>query len=372
MAAAGDDAQEKTESATPKRLEEARRKGQIPRSKELSAAAVTMSAAAALYMMGDQLSAKLYAFMHRSLTLTREQSLDHTQMIPTLTSAALEGFLICAPILGIIALAAILAPLALGGWSFSTEALMPQFNRLNPIEGFKRVFSMRAVVELIKALAKFGVVGLVAVIVLWKDTPALLALGQEPLDQAIAHTIVLSGKALLSITAGLLIIAGIDVPYQLWTYAKQLKMSRQEIREEHKESEGSPEVKGRIRQLQQQMARQRMMQDVPKADVIVTNPTHFAVALRYDDKRMRAPIVVAKGVDLVAARIREIAAEHSVPIFEAPPLARVLYKNVDIGGEIPATVYQAVAQVLTYVFQLRTAKRSGFQPPPRPDVSVEE
>ena len=370
--AEGDDAQEKTESATPKRLEEARRKGQIPRSRELSAAAVTMSAAAALYMMGDQIAGKMYSFMVRSLTLTREQALDSTQMVPMLTSAALDGLKMCAPLLAIICLAAILAPLALGGWSFSTEALMPQFNRLNPLEGAKRIFSMRAVVELIKALAKFGIVGLIAVLVLWNDVTTLLNLGQEPLDLAIAHTITLSGKALIAITAGLLIIAGIDVPYQLYTHAKQLKMSRQEIREEHKESEGSPEVKGRIRQLQQQFARQRMMQDVPKADVIVTNPTHFAVALRYDEKRMRAPIVVAKGVDLIAARIREVATEHNVPIFEAPPLARVLYRNVDIGGEIPATVYQAVAQVLTYVFQLRVATRSGFQPPPRPDVTVEE
>lgn len=370
--AEGDDAQEKTESATPKRLEEARRKGQIPRSRELSAAAVTMSAAAALYMMGGQIAGKMYEFMERSLTLSREQSLDSSQMIPMLTSAALDGLKICAPVLGVICLAAILAPLALGGWSFSTEALMPQFNRLNPLSGVKRIFSSRAVVELVKALAKFGVVGLIAVIVLWNDVTTLLNLGHEPLNHAIAHTISLAGKALIAITAGLLIIAGIDVPYQLYTHAKQLKMSRQEIREEHKESEGSPEVKGRIRQLQQQFARGRMMQDVPKADVIVTNPTHFAVALRYDEKRMRAPIVVAKGVDLVAARIREIATEHNVPIFEAPPLARVLYRNVDIGGEIPSAVYQAVAQVLTYVFQLRVAKRSGFQPPPRPDVTVEE
>lgn len=370
--AEGDDAQEKTESATPKRLEEARRKGQIPRSRDLSAAAVTMSAAAALYMMGDQIAGKMSVFMQRSLTLSREQALDSSQLIPMLTSAAIDGLKMCAPVLGIICLAAVLAPLALGGWSFSTEAMMPQFNRLNPLAGVKRMFSMRAVMELVKALAKFGIVGLVAVIVLWNDAGALLNLAQEPLDQAIAHTITLSGKALIAITAGLLIIAGIDVPYQLWSHAKQLKMSRQEIREEHKESEGSPEVKGRIRQLQQQMARQRMMQDVPKADVIVTNPTHFAVALRYDEKRMGAPIVVAKGVDLVAARIREIATENNVPIFEAPPLARVLYRNVDIGAEIPSTVYQAVAQVLTYVFQLRVARRSGFQPPPRPDVTVEE
>jgi len=370
--AEGGDAQEKTESATPKRLEDARRKGQIPRSRELSAAAVTMTAAAALYMMGDQISGKLFVLMQRGFSLTREQALDSSQMVPALTAAALDGLKICAPLLSVICLAALLAPLALGGWAFSTEALTPQFNRLNPLSGFKRIFAMRSVVELIKTLAKFGVVGLVAVLVLWNDAATLLALGQEPLDQAIGHTIRLSGKALIAITSGLLIIAGIDVPYQLYSHAKELKMSRQEIREEHKESEGSPEVKGRIRQMQQTLARQRMMQDVPKADVIVTNPTHFAVALRYDEKRMRAPIVVAKGVDLVAARIREIGAENSVPIFEAPPLARLLYRNVDIGGEIPSAVYSAVAQVLTYVFQLRVARRSGLQPPPRPDVTVEE
>src|SRR5690606_10042400 len=224
---------------------------------------------------------------------TREQALDHSQMVPALSAAALDGLKLCAPVLAIICVAALLAPLALGGWSFSTESMMPQFKRLNPLEGVKRMFSVRAVVELIKALAKFGVVALVAVLVLWNDASTLLNLGQEPLDKAIAHTVALSGKALMAITAGLLIIAAIDVPYQLWSHAKQLKMSRQEIREEHKEAEGSPEVKGRIRQVQQQLARQRMMQDVPKADVVVTNPTHFAVALRYDEKRMRAPIVVA-------------------------------------------------------------------------------
>lgn len=369
---AENDAQEKTEKATPKRLEEARRKGQVPRSKELSAAAVTMSAAAALYLMGDQLAGKLYLLMQRSFMISREDALDSSRMVPALVSAAVDGLKICAPVLGVVCLAALLAPLALGGWSFSTEALAPQFKRLNPLEGVKRLFSMRALVELVKALAKFGVVALVAVLVLWNDASSLLNLGQEPLDQAIVHTVTLSGKALIAITAGLLIIAGIDVPYQLYSHARQLKMSRQEIRDEHKEAEGSPEVKGRIRQLQQQMARQRMMQEVPKADVVVTNPTHFAVALRYDEKRMRAPVVVAKGVDLLAARIREIATESNVPIFEAPPLARVLYRHVDIGSEIPATVYHAVAQVLTYVFQLRVARRSGFQPPPRPDVTVEE
>ncbi len=276
------------------------------------------------------------------------------------------------PVLGAITLAALIAPLALGGWSFATQAMAPQFSRMNPIEGIKRMFAMRSVVELAKAMAKFGVVAVIATIVLWNDAPALMALGREPLQAAIGHAVQLSGKALLVISAGLLIIAGIDVPYQLWQYAKQMRMSREEIRQEYKEAEGSPEVKGRIRQMQQQMARQRMMQEVPKADVVVVNPTHFAVALKYDEKRMRAPIVVAKGVDLIAAKIREVAGEHAVPIFEAPPLARVLYRNVDIGDEIPSGLYVAVAQILTYVFQLRVAKRAGGPAPPKPDVEVQE
>lgn len=365
-------AQERTEQATPKRLEEARRKGQIPRSRDLSAAAVTLAGGFALYMMGEQISGNLYGLMRRGLTLSRDQALDTTFLLPALSSAAADGLRACIPVLSIVFLAALLAPLALGGWSFSTEAMAPQFNRLNPLEGFKRIFAMRSLVELAKALGKFGIVAIIAVIVLRHDAPSLMALGQEPLQQAIGHAIKISGQGLLSISAGLLVIAGIDVPYQLWQYARQLRMSREEIREEFKESEGSPEIKGRIRSMQQALARQRMMQDVPKADVIVTNPTHFAVALRYDDKKMRAPIVVAKGADEIAARIREIAREHSVPVFEAPPLARVLYRSVDIGEEVPSSVYVAVAQVLSYIFQLRVATRSGMQPPPRPDVTVTE
>jgi flagellar biosynthetic protein FlhB len=284
-----------------------------------------------------------------------------------LGTAAAEGLWLSAPVLLAITLAAIIAPLALGGWSFSGQALMPQFSRMNPLEGVKRMFALRSLIELAKAMAKFGVVAIVAGLVLWNDAATLMALGREPLQQAIGHAVQISGKALLLISAGLLIIAGIDVPYQLWQYAKQMRMSREEIREEYKESEGSPEVKGRIRQLQQQLARQRMMQEVPKADVVVTNPTHFAVALKYDEKRMRAPIVVAKGADQIAAKIREVAGEHKVPIFEAPPLARVLFRNVDIGDEIPASLYVAVAQILTYVFHLKVG-----QQPPRPDVQVQE
>jgi flagellar biosynthetic protein FlhB len=370
--AENEDGQERTESATPKRLEEARRRGQIPRSRDLSTAAVMMTAGAGLYFFGGQLSSSMFGVMQRGLTLSREQSLDPNQIVPVLSATAADALFACVPLFGLIVLAALLAPLALGGWNFSTEALAPKFNRLNPLDGFKRMFSMRALVELGKALAKFGVVGVIAVMVLWNDASELLSLGREPTGAALGHAIRLCGQGLIWLSSGLLFIAGIDVPYQLWSHAKQLKMTREEIRQEMKESEGSPEIKGRIRQVQQQMARQRMMQDVPKADVVVTNPTHFAVALRYDDKRMRAPIVVAKGADAIAARIREVAGEHQVPIFEAPPLARVLYRNVDIGQEIPSNVYVAVAQVLTYVFQLKTAIKTGAPQPDRPTVEVAE
>lgn len=363
---------DRTERATPKRLEDARKKGQVPRSRELSAAATMLTGGAALYLMGSPLAQSLHGMMSSTLTLSREEALDETHLVPALAGAAFEALIACAPVFGILVLAALLAPLAIGGWSFSTQALMPQFNRLNPLSGFGRMFSVGSLVELTKALAKFGVVGFVGVLVLWNETDKLLGLGQEPTRLAVAHAFALSGKALLYMAASLVLIAGVDVPYQLWNHARQLRMSRQEIREEHKEQEGSPELKGRIRSMQQQLARSRMMQQVPTASVVITNPTHFAVALRYDENRMRAPVVVAKGADLVAARIREMATEHGVPLFEAPPLARVLFRHVEIGTEIPASLYTAVAQVLTYVFQLQDARRLGSRPPSPPVVEVAE
>lgn len=369
---AENDAQEKTEKATPKRLEESRRKGEVPRSRDLSAAAVTVAVGGALYGLGAQLAGDMAGLVHISLSLTRDQAMDSALLVPTFVSAVGEGLRACAPVLLIALLAALLAPMLLGGWNFSTEALFPKFGRLNPLAGLKRMFSLRSLIELGKALAKFAVVAGIAVLVLWTQAPALMGLGREAPASAIGHAVKLAGQGLLAVSAGLLLIAAVDVPLQLWQHAKKLRMSRQEVREEMKETEGSPEVKGRIRQLQQQLARQRMMQEVPNADVVITNPTHFAVALRYDEQRMRAPVVVAKGTDRVAARIRELATEHAVPIFEAPPLARVLYRNVDIGAEIPASLYVAVAQVLTYVFQLRTVRRHGGPMPPKPSVDVTE
>ncbi|HUK02322.1 MAG TPA: flagellar biosynthesis protein FlhB [Steroidobacteraceae bacterium] len=366
--------QDRTEQPTAKRLEEARRRGQIPRSPELTAAAVVLVAGGALHFLGAHLAGQLHGLMQSSLSLSAAQALDESRMLPALEATAARALLAAAPILGATLVAALLAPLALGGWNLSFEALAPDFTRLSPLSGFQRMFSLRGAVELGKAFAKFLVVATVAVVFLKKKSPELLSLGAEPLQPAIAHAAALTGSALLALAASLALIAAFDVPWQLWNFSQRLRMTRQEVREEFKESEGSPEIKGRIRRMQQEVAKRRMMQEVPKADVVVVNPTHFAVALRYDENRMRAPTVVAKGADEVAAKIRDVALEHRVPIFEAPPLARALHRAVPIGGEIPATLYVAVAQVLTYVYQLRTASRTGTAAPTPPtiDPAIEE
>ena len=365
---------ERTEQPTQKRLDEARKNGQIARSTDLNAAAVVLAAGGALHLLGRGLGSDLFDLMRGGLTISRTQALDASSAISMFAASVQHALLACAPILGLTLLAALLAPLTLGGWNLAFGTLAPDFSRLSPIKGFGRIFSMRGLVELVKAFAKFAIVALIAVIFLWMKTNEMLQLGAEPTAAAIGHAITLTGHALLAVSGGLALIAAIDVPFQLFQHMKSLRMTREEIREEMKESDGNPEVKSKIRHLQQERARQRMMQEVPKADVVVTNPTHFSVALRYDDKRMRAPIVVAKGADEVAAKIREVAGEHHVPIFEAPPLARALFRAVDLNEPVPAGLYVAVAQVLTYVYQLKAAKRTGAVPPTPPsiDPSVEE
>jgi flagellar biosynthesis protein FlhB len=361
-------AQERTEQPTPKRLEEARRHGQVPRSPELTTAAVVLVAGIGLHFFGSQVASGLRGLMQSDLALTREQVLDPAWLVPSLETGIARALRAATPILGLTLVAALVAPLTLGGWNFSFEALVPDFTRLSPLNGLQRIFSVRSLVELAKAFAKFLLVATVAVGFLWKNAGHLLALGAEPLRAGIADAATLGSNALLALAASLALIAGVDVPWQLWNYKQRLRMTRQEVREELREHEGSPEMKGRIRKAQQEVAKRRMMQEVPKADVVVVNPTHFAVALRYDEQRMRAPIVVAKGAEEVAARIREVAVEHGVPIFEAPPLARALHRAVPIGGEIPVSLYVAMAQVLTYVYQLRTTRRTGAVPPMPPHI----
>ena len=364
---------ERTEQPTAKRLEKAREQGQVPRSTDLGAAAVLLVAAGALKLLGGWCGTQLHTIMRAGLSIPRERALDEQAALGALASTAAHALTACAPFFGLTVLAALAAPLALGGRGFHPQALVPDFSRLSPGAGFARMFSVNGAVELAKAFAKFLLLALVAAVVLWRQSGAILSLSAEPVPVAIAHAASITGVALLALAATLALIAAVDVPWQLYRYTQQLRMTREQVREEMKESEGSPEVKGRIRKIMAERARRRMMKEVPKANVVVVNPTHYAVALRYDEATMRAPVVVAKGRDLIAARIREIATEHRVPIFEAPPLARALHRFVDIGMEIPASLYVAVAQVLTYLAQVRAAQHDGaaLPAPPAIDPGVE-
>jgi flagellar biosynthetic protein FlhB len=366
--------QDRTEQPTQKRLDEARQSGQVPRSRDLTTAAVVLVAGICLRFAGGGMATGYVGLMKSGLTLSRDQALDENHLLPAAVALGWQGLVATAPILGLTLLAALLSPLAIGGWNMSFTALVPNFTRLDPTAGFKRLFSLHGATELGKAYAKFLLVGVIAVVFLRAKTAELLSLGNEPLNSAITHAAGIASQALLALSGALAVIAAIDVPLTLTQYMKQLRMSRQEVRQEHRESDGAPEVKGRIRRMQQEAARRRMLQEVPKADVVITNPTHYSVALRYDEKRMRAPLVVAKGVDEVAANIRRIATEHKVPVFEAPPLARALFRDVDLNEEVPSSLYVAVAQVLTYVFQLRAAVATGGARPARPiiDPAIEE
>jgi flagellar biosynthetic protein FlhB len=313
---------------------------------------------------------KLLALMHQAFSFDRAATQDTAFMMNSMAGQFMQTLLALSPLLGLMLAAAVLAPLAIGGWTFSLQSLAFDFSRLDPVAGVARVFSLRGLIELAKSLARVTVVGVVGVAVLRHEFAEYTSLSGEALSVAIVHSMSLCGVALIGLGASLGLIAAIDVPITLWQHHKQLRMSREELRQESKDSDGSPEVKGRIRRVQQEQARKRMMQEVAKADVVITNPTHYAVALRYEDARMRAPIVVAKGRDLIALRIRELATENQVPVVEAPPLARALHANCELGDEIPSRLYAAVAQVLTYVYQLRNAKRLGLGTPPAPRFEV--
>lgn len=366
-----DNEQAGTEQSTPRRLERAREAGQVPRSRDLSAAAGLLCSALALKFLGPYSGAQLRGMFSSGLALPRVQSLDESQALASIAAAAGHAFMASAPMWAACLLAALAAPLAVGGWNFTLNALAPDLSRLNPAAGFARMLSARGAVELLKAFLKFLVLAAVGAAILWHHAADIAALGSAAPEAALAQAAALVGDAFLILAGAVALIAAADVPWQLWQHARRMRMTRTEMREEMRETEGSPETKGRIRSIQRELARRRMMADVPKADVVVVNPTHYAVALRYVESRMRAPIVIAKGLDLVAGRIREIAGEHRVPIFEAPPLARALYRHVDIGAEIPVSLYVAVAQVLTYIAQLRQAARYGQSAPPAPMLELE-
>jgi len=366
-----DSDQEKTEQPTEKRLKESREKGEVPRSRDLSGAAVVLAGVAALMAGGPAAFEHARRIFGFGLGYSREALFSDALPGRVLHAALREALALFAPVALATLLAAFAAPLLLGGLNFSGKALEPKFERLDPIKGLGRIFALRGLVELGKALLKLLFIGAVLALLLRHWQGALQATGRGAVSAGIAQALGLLGQAALWFGSILALIGGLDALYQKYDHTKKLRMSRQEIKDEMKESEGSPEMKGRIRQVQMAQARRRMMEELPKADVVVVNPTHFAVALKYDDGRMGAPRVIAKGVDVLAQQIRLVAGSHRIPLVEAPPLARALYASTRLGQEIPAALYVAVAQVLVYVYQLKQAAAQGEAPPAVPNPEVD-
>ncbi len=361
---------EKTESATPKRLEKAREEGQIMRSRELSTFALLSAGFFGVWGMSGMIGVHLQSMLRGAFTFNHADAFDTGRMMIGAGAALREGVSAIAPVIVLTSVVALLSPMALGGWMFSSSSLEPKFSRLNPMSGLGRIFSMNGPIQLGMSLAKTLLVGGIAGTSIWNHREEIIGLATQPLGRAFADGIHLVAVCCGMAVAGMFVVAALDVPYQMWSFHRKLRMTKEEVKREHRESEGDPHVKGRIRSQQRAMARRRMMAQVPKADVVVTNPTHFAVALQYADGQMGAPKVVAKGVNLVAARIREIAAENNVPLLEAPPLARALYHNVELNREIPGTLYGAVAEVLAWVYQLKRFRAEGGAVPMAP-TSIE-
>lgn len=370
---AEDSDQEKTEEPTSKRLDDAKKKGQIARSREFNTFAMLMASAALLLLLGKHIADGLLHLMQTEFQISREVIFDPVSPITHLKQAMMDGVTLIAPFVGVMVIVAILAPLALGGWVFTWDAITPKFEKLDPLKGIARMFAMHGLVELGKALLKLVLIVVVAYVLCKHFLGELTGLSDEPIQQSIGHALDILGFSFLVLCASLILVAAVDVPYQLYDYSKKLKMTLQEIKDEMKESEGSPEVKARQRRTQMSMAQNRMMTEVPKADVIITNPSHFAVALRYDANGGGAPKLVAKGVDLIAAQIRSVASGAKIPFVAAPPLARALYYSTELDKEIPKGLYLAVAQVLAYVYHLKTARENHWDEPlPPTNIKVPE
>jgi len=343
---------ERTEPASGRKIQKARDEGNVPRSRELSTFAVLMTTGVVLAMMGGFLIDTLRRMMHNSLDFGLADIATTGMMTNNLGEAAYDAVLTVLPIAVVVLLAALISNVIVSGWNFSLKPLQADFGKMNPIKGLGRMFNWKSLVELAKAALKGGVIAGASIWMIWLQWDEILTLSAEPMESALPHFGWIIMYAFLAAAAAFALIAAIDVPYQLWNYHHGLRMTKEEVRQEHKETDGDPQIKARIRSLQREHARRRMMQAVPKADVVVTNPMHFAVALKYEEKAMSAPLVVAKGSQLVAERIKEIARENHVPIIEAPPLARALHRHAEVGESIPGPLFSAVAQVLAYVHQL--------------------
>ncbi len=362
---------ERTEPASARKLEQARERGNVPRSRELATLAVLLASASVIAMLGVFMFQGLHSLMRNALSFDHADIVNTSMMGRNLLEAGLDGVWLYMPMAITVVVSAVVANLMLSGWVFSAQALEFNFSKLNPISGIGRMFSMNSLAELVKALLKGGLIAGVAGWMIWHQHGGILALANEPLPSAVAHFGQIALFTFLATVAAFTFIVLLDVPFQIWNYHHGLKMTKEEVRQEGKEIEGDPQIKARIRSLQREVARRRMMQTIPQADVVVTNPMHFAVALKYEEKGMSAPVVLAKGSQLVAERIKELAREHRVPIVEAPPLARALHRHVEVGEVIPGSLFTAVAQVLAYVYQLNQslspALPDDWQVPPKLD-----
>lgn len=357
------DGQERTEDATSKRLQQAKDKGQVARSKELASVSVLVCGSVALMWFGEDVAQALFSIMERFFSISREEIYDTNKLLDIVGGALVALVFPVFLILITLFVAALLGAAGLGGINFSAEAAMPKPSKMNPMSGIKRMFGMQSWVELLKSILKVSLVGGTAFYLIDKSKADLFQLSLDTYPANIFHSLDILLNFIFLISCTLLIVVAIDIPFQIWQHANQLKMTKQEIKDEYKETEGKPEVKGRIRMLQREMTQRRMMADVPSADVIVTNPEHYSVALRYDQSKDSAPIVVAKGVDHIAMKIREIAREHNIDILPAPPLARALYHSTELEQQIPDGLFAAVAQILAYIFQMKQYKKKGGTKP---------
>jgi len=364
---------EREEAATPKRLKEAREKGQVARSKELTTAMLLMAAAAALYSFSSDFGRDLGAIAQKAFSPDRKNIFSDKQMLSALGELFSDAGIAFLPFFLVLFVIGLFSPMLLGGLTFSTKALAPKANRMSVGKGFKRMFGLHALIELIKALAKISVVFVVGYFVMKDTFPILAELGQGDVRTGILDAMQIVASSFFLLSLSLLLIAIIDVPYQIWNHAKELKMSKQEVKDEFKDTEGRPEIKGKIRQKQREISQQRMMEAIPEADVVVTNPEHYSVALKYDVMKSGAPIVVAKGADIIALQIKRVALANDVHIMQLPPLARALYHTTEIGGEVPQGLYLSVAQILAFVFQLKSFQDGkGIRPDKLGKIEIPE
>lgn len=343
---------EKTESASPRRLEQAREDGNIPQSRELMAFMVLAAGAATFWVLGSWIAQRAGDLLRHGLSFSRDAAFDTGVMRDGALVLTLDAFVLVGPIFLAVIAAIIATSYILGGPAMSAKAFQLDLTRMDPVKGLGRMFSTQSLAELVKAILKAVLIFAVLFWVVRNEQDRLFSLLSQPIEVGLRSFSQLLFFSFVALVCGLAVIAAVDVPFQLWQYHDRLKMTREELRRESRESEGDPQLKARIRSQQREMARGRMMSEVPKADVVVTNPTHFAVALKYDAKAMQAPLVVAKGMNLIAERIRELAHDNRVPVLEAPSLARALHRHGEVGDPIPAALYGAVAEVMAWVYQL--------------------